>query len=205
MAQARGFWADRKAAVAAEVEAENRAQQVALETQTEHELAGLSDDEVLNKLDLPEPDTLPSAEAVQTFLKSAAPQRLKQRALRRLWRLNPILANVDGLVEYGEDYTDAATVVENLQTVYEVGRGMLARFEDVADTADDPENEAALKEVALVREDGATSDPVTTTEPSEAPALAASAPGAIQTDALAEPEPVSARRMRFSFDEADLT
>ena len=43
-------------------------------------------------------------------------------ALRRLWKVNPVLANVDGLVEYGEDFTDSATVVENLQTTYQVGK-----------------------------------------------------------------------------------
>ena len=44
----------------------------------------------------------------------AFPERLRNRALRKLWLTNPVLANLDDLVEYGEDYTDAATVVENL-------------------------------------------------------------------------------------------
>ncbi len=58
------------------------------------------------------------------------PERIRRRALRKLWGLNPVLANLDGLVDYAEDYTDAATVVDNLQTVYKIGKGMLAQFAD---------------------------------------------------------------------------
>ncbi len=41
-----------------------------------------------------------------------------------LWRSNPTLANLDGLIDYGDDYTNAATVVPNLKTLYRVGKGM---------------------------------------------------------------------------------
>ena len=44
-------------------------------------------------------------------------------ALRRLWRLNPLFGVVDDMVEYGEDYTDAATVIEGMKTAYTVGKG----------------------------------------------------------------------------------
>jgi hypothetical protein len=56
--------------------------------------------------------------------------------------LNPVLANVDGLVDYGQDFTDNAMVVEGLQTAYQVGKGMLSHLEKLAapkieDLADD--------------------------------------------------------------------
>ena len=44
-------------------------------------------------------------------------------ALRRLWKAVPIYGEVSELVEYGEDFTDAATVVDGLQTAYIVGKG----------------------------------------------------------------------------------
>src|SRR3546814_10476760 len=59
------------------------------------------------------------------FLQDGVPEALRRKALQRLWRLDPVFANLDGLLEYGEDYTDAATVVENLKTAYRVGRGFM--------------------------------------------------------------------------------
>ena len=79
--------------------------------------------EVLRNLDLPSPETLQAGDDFSGFLKKGVPDQIRRRALRLLWRSNPILANVDGLVDYGEDFTDAATVVENLQTVFVVGHG----------------------------------------------------------------------------------
>ncbi|WP_299592782.1 DUF3306 domain-containing protein [uncultured Tateyamaria sp.] len=79
------------------------------------------DEELLAELNLPEPEALDSPDEVRDFLKAELPQRLKTRALRRLWRLNPMLANLDGLVDYGEDYTDAAI----LETV-EITKGPCA-------------------------------------------------------------------------------
>lgn len=79
--------------------------------------------EALRKLDLPAPESLQAGDDFSAFLKKEVPGQIRRRALRLLWRSNPILANVDGLVDYGEDYTDAATVVENLKTVFVVGHG----------------------------------------------------------------------------------
>lgn len=126
------FWSRRRAGVAAEAQAEEVALIQAEEAEAEAKLSERSDDEILAELDLPQPEELDSPEAVRGFMKSAVPQRLKARALRRLWRLNPVLANLDGLVDYGEDYTDAAMVVENLQTAYQVGKGMLSHIEALA-------------------------------------------------------------------------
>ncbi len=53
------------------------------------------------------------------FMHEKVPQALKRQALRRLWASNPILANVDGLNDYDEDFTDAATVVEGLKAAYD--------------------------------------------------------------------------------------
>ena len=149
------------------------------------------------------PEALEDAEAVRGFLASAVPQRLKDRALSQLWRLNPVLANLDGLVDYGEDFTDAATVIEGLQTAYEVGRGMLARAEALAEEAlEEPMEDAAPAE----DEDAAmivAAAPVEAREemipPRPLPELAeAGAQGAEGPEA---PQgPIGRRRMTFTFE-----
>ena len=101
-----------------------------------------SDEEILLEHNLPDPDNLTADDNVAGFMAKSVPERLRRRALRRFWRLNPILANVDGLVDYGENYTDAATVVENLMSTYQVGKGMLAHVEYLAELAKKKEDEA---------------------------------------------------------------
>lgn len=127
------FWSRRRAAVAEEARVEQAALVAEQEAQTEAALAEQDDETLLASLELSPPEELESAEQVRHFLSHTLPQRLKTRALRRLWRLNPTLANLDGLVEYGEDYTDSATVIENLQTAYQVGKGMLSHLEFLND------------------------------------------------------------------------
>lgn len=80
------------------------------------------------------------------FLGEGVPEALKRRALRQLWRSNPILANVDGLNDYDDDFTDAAMVVDVLKTAHKVGRGYL--------TDDDAEDEAERED-----EGGADNEP----------------------------------------------
>lgn len=123
------FWSKRRAGVQAETEADEAAQIV---FEVEAEAAEKSDEDLLEELGLPDPDALSDGDDFSVFMAEAVPARLKTRALRKLWRLNPVLANVDGLVDYGEDFTDAATVVENLQTTYQVGKGMLEHVKELA-------------------------------------------------------------------------
>ena len=87
------------------------------------EEAKLSDQELLEKYELPDPEELADESDLTQFLDGDLPERLRQMALRRLWRLNPLFGHVCDMVEYGEDYTDAATVMEGMQTAYQVGQG----------------------------------------------------------------------------------
>ncbi len=57
------------------------------------------------------------------FMQKGVPDAIRRRALRSLWQSNPILANLDGLNDYDEDFTDAALAVDVLKTAYKVGRG----------------------------------------------------------------------------------
>ena len=116
----------------------------------EDEFEGKSDEEILSILELPEPDTLKLGDTVEKFMDGRVPERIRARALRAFWKTNPLLANIDGLDEYCDDYTDAATVIENLQTIYEVGKGYaeqaLDSLESLADddTSTDEELESAI-------------------------------------------------------------
>lgn len=76
-------------------------------------------------------DTLDFASDYTRFMQKGVPAAIQRRALRQLWKSDPVLACVDGLNDYDLDYTDAATVVKDLKTAWQVGRGYLR--EDEAD------------------------------------------------------------------------
>ncbi len=134
------FWARRKAKVEAETLAEQAAVEQLVLAEQNVVLEEKTDAELLEELDLPDPDTLVMGDDFSVFMSKAVPDRIRRRALRILWRSNPVLANVDMLVDYGEDFTDAAMAVENIQTAYQVGKGMLKHVQEMARQAEEREN-----------------------------------------------------------------
>jgi len=94
--------------------------------------------------DLPDVETLDESSDFTAFLREGVPDGLRRQALRRLWRLNPVFANVDGLNDYDEDFTNAATVVEGLKSAYRAGRG----FVDEAAEGDAPTEPAGTEAAA---------------------------------------------------------
>ena len=147
------FWERRKAAVRAEDAAEEKAKIAADEAEEQERLSQKSDEEILRELDLPDPESLAEGDDFSVFLKRTVPERIRLRALRRLWTTNPVLANLDGLIDYGEDFTDAATVIENLQTAYRVGEGMARHVAAMAEQA-----EAATEDEYGVTNESETED-----------------------------------------------
>ena len=91
------------------------------------------DPEVVAKL--PDLDSLNEDSDFSAFLQDGVPDALRRQALRRLWRLNPVFANLDGLNEYDENFSALGMVAENLKTIYKVGRGYLD--EDETETEDE--------------------------------------------------------------------
>lgn len=134
------FWARRKAKVEAETLAEQAAVEQLVLAEQNAVLEEKTDAELLEELDLPDPDTLVMGDDFSVFMSKTVPDRIRRRALRILWRSNPVLANVDMLVDYGEDFTDAAMAVENIQTTYQVGKGMLKHVQEMARQAEEREN-----------------------------------------------------------------
>ncbi len=99
------------------------------------------DSEIPISSDDPEIDELPelkanreAAEAVDLesldyesdfsiFMKAGVPELLKRAAMRKLWTSNPLLANVDGLNDYDEDFADPKFNV--FKSAWQAGRGYL--------------------------------------------------------------------------------
>lgn len=165
-----------------------------------------TDEEILEDLGLPDPDSLGPGSDFRAFMAAAVPDRIRRRALRKLWLSNPALANLDELVDYGQDFTDSATVVANIQSAYQAGRGYfdkLAReaekaaadekpVADPADPAGDPSREQSAGNEAET-----PSEPAGRAEEDNDPDTAESV---AKTDAE-EALPPRRRRMKFDFGE----
>ena len=172
----------------------------------------LSDTELLEKYALPDPDTMKSGDNFSVFMKEAVPDRLRRRALRVLWGSNPILANLDELVDYGEDFTDAATVVANMQTIYKVGKGSAWKFKEeqariaeakAAKEAEDEERRAhngePEEEIALTSED-AEEEHAELTDPEDTEPDTEVAELSEEDTEPHLPPPYRPSHMRFEFD-----
>ena len=205
MTQSTDFWSARRARVAEEEEALREVESEKAQAQLNEAQEEKSDEEILLEHNLPDPDNLTADDNVAGFMAKSVPERLRRRALRRFWRLNPILANVDGLVDYGENYTDAATVVENLMSTYQVGKGMLAHVEYLAELAKKKEDEAELElaEAEESLEEETPNDMCLTASEDEISDQVCHedqfiTPEALKEDNIAE-APLKPRRMRFRF------
>lgn len=138
----------------------------------------LSDAEILERFDLKDPDELGPGDDFSGFMRAAVPEHLRRRALRTLWRSNPVLANLDGLNDYDGDWSGGSVPAGQLKTAYRVGLGFvrdvvetagkLATETDAAETGSEsgPETAAAPdSEIATADTDNAIED---SAEPDEA-------------------------------------
>lgn len=203
------FWSRRKQAVEAEVEAEIEQQVAVEEAQAAEELEAQTDAEILEELGLQDPDTMQAGDDFSAFMAKVVPTRLRNRALRKLWLSNPALANLDALLDYGEDFTKSERALEDFQTTYQVGKGLLAHVQEMArqeeaasQAADAPEEieeiddqeEEVPEALALVEDE-------TETEPDAD--VSEDADGVVVTrdDDLGDMETYAPKkRMRFSFE-----
>jgi hypothetical protein len=92
--------------------------------------------------DLPDIDSMDESSDFSVFMRAGVPEELKTLALRRLWRLDPIFNEVDGLLEYGEDFSKISLVA--VKSIYKVGKGMLSDDDD--DVKEEEELEGIEKE-----------------------------------------------------------
>ncbi len=89
--------------------------------------------------ELPDIDSLTAESDYTVFMAKGVPEHLKRLALRKLWLSDPVLANVDGLVDYGEDFTVSTLVGDAVKTAYRVGKGFLDEAEEAEELAKEAE------------------------------------------------------------------
>lgn len=223
MSQGSDFWSRRKARVEAEeAEEARKVEEAEIETR-QKELEEKTDAEILEEFGLPDPDSLEPGQDIAGFMNKAVPERLRRRAMRQLWRINPVLANLDGLNDYDGDFTNAATDAPGVKTAYQVGKGMLRHVQALQEQErakiaaqtdehlEDPEN---LSEIALSDTSGDT-PPENVPIPENMQDNAGSAPASkTKVEARADgeeyangtpldtvdEEPVRPRRMRFRIE-----
>jgi hypothetical protein len=204
------FWSRRKARVAEAERAEQAAQVELTEADQQARLEAMPDDEVLAQLKLPDPDTLGMGDDFSVFMARQVPERLRRRALRRLWGSNPVLACVDGLNDYDDDYTIAAVTGSAMKTAYKVGRGIVREALEAdtpAETAPPTQGapETAMAAATPDGAHGASPRPEPEGVSNDTPDTAQDSRGTpkrFQRDSgTAEAAaPAPRRRMRFAFD-----
>ena len=149
MSKVQSAWSRRKAAVAAEAVAEERAVEDSVIAEQHDALAEKTDVEILEELGLPDPDAMVQGDDFKAFLSKTVPAHLRKRALRKLWRSNSVLACVDGLNDYDDDYLTGSYGQGPISTTYQVGKGMLSHLLEM-----ERQKEALLSQI----EEDATSE-----------------------------------------------
>ncbi len=82
--------------------------------------------------DLPPVESLTATSDFTPFLRDKVPEALRKAALRKLWRSDPVLANLDGLNDYDEDFT-GGSLGGIVATAYRVGKGMIDKATEIAE------------------------------------------------------------------------
>ncbi len=144
-------------------------------------------------------EALTDASDYAPFFRAGVPLALKNAALRKLWRSNPVFAVLDGLNDHDLDYRWPEKGSEVVKTAWKVGRGFLTG---------EGEGKAEAERADKPAADSASRSAVTEEEPVEAnadePVSEAEAPAAAEPDEAgpveeAEPVKVSlSRRLDFA-------
>lgn len=97
--------------------------------------------------ELPDIDSLTKDSDYTVFLREGVPEQLRAKALRKLWRSDPLLANLDGLNNYDENFRRPFLEAGKraVRTLYRVGRGW-------ADEAEPEDADAEVRQAAASEE-----------------------------------------------------
>ncbi|MGZ2257309.1 DUF3306 domain-containing protein [Roseobacter sp. A03A-229] len=193
MTDVSSFWARRRAAVQAEAEADARAEDAAQAAAVQAGMAEKDDETVLEEMGLPDPDAMQPGDDFAAFMAKDVPTHLRNKALRKLWRSNPVLACVDGLNEYDDDFRAAMLAGGPIQTAYQVGKGMMSHLEEMARQ----EEQAARADEDVLDDETVEVAPEDHEEPVQTTATVVAE---AENEEFTTPKP---RRMQFRFEEAD--
>jgi Protein of unknown function (DUF3306) len=124
--------------------------------------------------ELPSLDSLTKDSDFSVFMRPGVPESARNAALQKLWRSDPVFANLDGLVEYGDDFAADFRSTAAVATVYRVLQGMPG---GEAKPVDKPEKPPAEPDSAAAGTPSAEAKPATPApaEVPEAPAKSAAA------------------------------
>ena len=82
------------------------------------------------KTALPPVETLHAKSDFTPFLKEGVPSLLKRAALRKLWKSDPTLANLDGLNDYDEDFVKMG-IGKVVKTAYTISQKFIETKEEL--------------------------------------------------------------------------
>ncbi len=137
---------------------------------------------------------------LEVFFRRGVPKLLRQQALRAVWRSDPVFANLDGLVDHGEDFNDPKMVMKTFTSAWKIGSGYLR--ETLAEPADPTDPEADIpgpRAPGLAAAEAAEADPL----PPELETLPEAAPEPESVPAVAPPAAAPRRaslRQRLALD-----
>lgn len=120
----------------------------------------------IDPADLPDIDSLDESSDFRPFLQAGVPPELRRLALRKLWRINPVFRELDGLNDYDGDYSSMGIVATKIASLFDPATGRISRPDPAPDTDgegdapprgpetdDAPERDA--EQTARVADDGA--------------------------------------------------
>ena len=197
-------WSRRKSGESDQAEAPMTGQPSGEESEAENAFEGLSEEEIAARL--PDIEGLDAESDYAPFLQVGVPEALRQRALRKLWRLNPIVAAVDGLNDYDDDFTKEGMVAGALKTAYKVGKGYLTDEDRAPKEKTESVEEVAEAEATAPEDSTADDEPGEAEAAQESPeeevlAEAPEAPStAVQEDKEKRPSERSALARRWGSD-----
>ncbi len=150
-------WEMRKLAVAAEQEADiatavedNKSTEELQLEKDEQEAMLTANREAAEAVNL---DELNEKSDFSVFLKEGVPEFLKKKAMLTLWRSNPIFANVDGLVDYDDDFANPDLIMKTFESAYQTGRGYVDHIKNEARKAGLIADELAEEEAETAKEE----------------------------------------------------
>lgn len=111
-------------------------------------------------------DSLVRGDDFSIFLKRGVPELLRKQALRKLWRTDPVFANLDGLNDYDEDFRNPAHNV--YKSLWQAGRGFLSLEEQQTQQA----TGRMSRDVVVDEPVAGETDPAEEVRDAEAPTIA---------------------------------
>ncbi|GAA0847759.1 hypothetical protein GCM10009113_24690 [Marinobacter szutsaonensis] len=164
----------------------------------------LPEHELLEKYGLPNPETIEPGTDITGFMRKEIPEFLRRKALRGLWKSNPVLAVLDGLNDYDEDYTLASTAGQTVTSLYKVGEGLVDKAKKAADVVEDQSSEqvriSSAESDSTIAEDPEPDDTLELDDeatPTELPEQQFAEKETSQSEEA--PEPRFRPRMRFDY------